>query len=616
MERRLTTILAADIAGFSRLVSVDEEGTLARRRAHRAGLVDPLLARHGGRIANTAGDSLLVEFPSSVEAVRFAIALQNGMAAREAGLPEDRRIVWRIGINAGDVVAEAEDLLGDGVNVAARLEALAPPGGILVSRPVRDSVRDRLDVALADLGPVEVRNIARPVRAFQVLRPGETPMRIAPARPWRLAVGGGVLALLAAGLAAAYAAGLFGGAGPVDRRPVLMVLPFDNLGGDAGQSYFSDGFTEDLTTDLSGVPGLMVVARNTAFAVRDRGIDIRTAGRELDVRYVVEGSARRTGDAVRINAQLIDVETGTHVWAERFDRPLSDIFIVQDELVDRIVGSVAAHLRRHEGEKALAASPETLEAYDLHLRARLLFRRNTPEAVGEARRLLREAVARDPDLAAAWATLARVENFFFTSRVSPEYARPETAARVLAAAEEAVARAPNDAYAHAVLGMALRLSRDYESAFAAARRARELAPNDADVLAEVASVLIGYGDYAGTVEVVETAWALDPYLSPVFIGAVLAQAQFALGDIAASRESARDCLRRSPRDVRCHESLARALGETGPPDAAARAVEALLALSPDYTVAEYRRRAEKNRRDRDAVDRWAAGLLKAGVPAE
>jgi adenylate cyclase len=628
VTRRLAAIVAADIAGYSRLIAADEEGTYVALRRHRTDLIDPKIKEYGGRIANTAGDSLLVEFPSVVDALRCSLDIQAGMRERNHEVPPTQRIEYRIGVNLGDVIEADGDLLGDGVNVAARLESLAEPGGICLSRAARDQVRDRLDISLEDLGEVEVKNIVRPIRVFRVREDQVHAQGLqgVPARRWRLPLLGIALCLLVAGTMAAFlgADGWRAGLrsiwaterepGATQMRPALVVLPFANFSGDPAQDYFSDAFTEDITTALARTPGLLVVARNTAFTYKGKATNAQELGRDLGVRYMLEGSARRLGDMMRVTAQLIETGGGTHVWAERFDRPFADIFKIQDQLVDRIVGSVASRLRRHEGARALKAPPETLAAYDLTARASLLFRKNTPEAVGEARELLRRAIEIDPNYAKAHTVLSRVENFFFTSRTSNEYAQPETAARVVSAAARAVALAPDDAYAHAVYGMALRLHQDYDRAMQAAKRAKELAPTDPDVLSEVSSVSIGAGDYPAVVETVRLAMTLDPYLSPVFIGGVLSQALFALGDFAGAKEAADACLERTPNDVRCVESLTRALGELGPKAEAQRAAQRLLSLSPSYTVSEYKRRASRNRRDKQAIELWAEGLRKAGIP--
>ncbi len=502
VARRLAAIVAADVAGYSRLITVDEEGTYRALRLHRTELIDPKIAEYGGRIANTAGDSLLIEFPSVVDALRCALDVQEGMRERNRTVAEAARIKFRIGINLGDVIESDGDLLGDGVNVAARLENLAEPGGICISRAARDQVRDRFDIGLEDLGEVEVKNITRPVRVFRVHADGSethTPSliaRLSAAATRRRSLLGAAAGLSLVVLLAAFWSTDFFRVGTTDgqphaqMRPALIVLPFANLSGDPTQDYFSDAFTEDITTALARTPGLLVVARNTAFTFKGKAVDARHLGKQLGVRYMLEGSARRTNNNMRVTAQLIETTGGTHVWAERFDRPFSELFKVQDQLVDRIVGSVASRLRRREGQRALEAPAEKLAAYDLTARASLLFRKNTLTAVEEARSLLRRAIEIDPNYAKAHTVLSRVENFFFTSRISAEYAKPETAARVVAAAARGAALAPDDAYAHAVHGMALRLRRDYDKALRAATKARELAPTDSDVLSEVSSVLL------------------------------------------------------------------------------------------------------------------------------
>ncbi|MFQ5968596.1 MAG: adenylate/guanylate cyclase domain-containing protein, partial [Acidimicrobiia bacterium] len=295
MERRLAAILAADVVGYSRLIHADEEGTLAALMGHREELIDPNIAEHGGRIVKTTGDGLLVEFPSVVEAVRCAVEVQQGMAGRNAGLPDDERVVFRVGVNLGDVIAEEDDLYGDGVNVAARLEGLAPPGGICISRAARDQVRDRLEYEFHDLGEVEVKNIPRPVRVFQVAL-GDMAVAWAPAAS---------------------------SAGPVEPadadKPSIVVLPFDNMSRDPEQEYFSDGITEDIITDISKISGLFVIARNSAFVYKDKTFNVPDVCRELGVKFALEGSIRKAGNRVRITAQLIDGSSGGHLWAERYD---------------------------------------------------------------------------------------------------------------------------------------------------------------------------------------------------------------------------------------------------------------------------------------------------------
>ena len=554
-ERRLAAILAADVVGYSRLMGEDEEGTLWALNSHLKELVEPLISEHNGRVVKTTGDGLLVEFSSVVDAVKCAVAFQKGMAERNNDVSQDRKIAFRIGINLGDIIVQDDDVFGDGVNVAARLEGLADPGGICISRAARDQIRDKLDYGLEDMGEVEVKNIARPVRAFRVSQERSGAAKTHRATPptsrnrivisllcFVLLVVSGVVAYLI--LASSEDSKKSANA---KLRPALIVLPFDNLSGDPKQNYFSDGFTEDITTGLARIRGLLVVARNTAFTFKGKAVNAHALGRDLGVRYILEGSARQQDGRLRINAQLIETATGTHVWAERYDRPLKDIFIVQDALVDRIVGSVAARLRRYEGQRAMAASEETLVAYDLTLRSRLLFRRNNIEAMKQARKLLHRAIKVDPQYAPAYSLLAQVENFFFTSRVSDEYAKLETARRVLDAAAQAVTISPEDAFARAVHGMSLRMKGDYDRAALEAKHASKLAPNDPEVLAPVGVILLSVGDYKESVETLQFAWSLDPHMSPVFTGAVLAQGLFALGNYKASKEVALDCLSVRPK---------------------------------------------------------------------
>ena len=342
VQRRLAAILAADVAGYSRLMGEDEEGTRTRFNAHLNELIEPAIASRRGRIVNTTGDALLVEFASVVDAVQCAVEIQNGMAERNADEPDDQRIVFRIGVNLGDVIIEGDDIHGDGVNVAARLEALADPGGVSVSGKVFEEVGGKLDFGFEDLGPQEVKNIAQPVPAYRVLPEGQQP--IAPSRKkapshWRIpAIAAAILVLIAAGGIAWWEpwapdvepASIDKMAFKLPDKPSIAVLPFTNMSGDKGQEFFSDGITEDIITDLSKVSGLFVVARNSTFTYKGKAVKVREVAEEFGVRYVLEGSVRRSADRVRINVQLIDAIAGSHVWAERYDREPKDIFAIQD----------------------------------------------------------------------------------------------------------------------------------------------------------------------------------------------------------------------------------------------------------------------------------------------
>src|SRR5271166_2043953 len=321
VERRLAAILAADVAGYSRLMGEDEAGTLARLRTHRRELIDPEIAEHKGRIVKTTGDGILIEFPSVVEAVACALAIQRGMGERNSATPEHQRIAFRIGINLGDVIVEDGDIHGDGVNVAARLETLAEAGGICVSAVVHDQVQGRLDCAFDDLGEPELKNIARKVRVYRV-RPAGEPLAT-----------GSPLAL--------------------PDKPSIAVLPFANISGDPEQEYFADGMVEEIITALSRIRWLFVIARNSSFTYKGRAVDVKQVARELGVRYVLEGSVRKGGNRLRITGQLIDTATGAHIWADRFDGALDNIFELQDQVASSVVGAIEPRLRRSEIERAV-----------------------------------------------------------------------------------------------------------------------------------------------------------------------------------------------------------------------------------------------------------------------
>ena len=368
VERRLAAILAADVAGYSRLMGADEEGTLAALKAIRRELGDPKIAEHRGRIVKTTGDGWLVEFPSVVDAVRCAVEVQREMAERNTEIPQTQRIEFRFGINLGDIIIDDHDIYGDGVNIAARLEALAEPGGICVSRVVRDQVRDKLDFGFEDLGEQQVKNIARPIRAYRI------PISGAPAAKTQL---------------------------PLPDKPSLAVLPFQNMSGDPEQEYFADGMVEEITAAISRLPWLFVIARNSSFAYKGKSPDLRQVGRELGVRYVLEGSVCKAGNRVRITGQLIDTTSGAHIWADRFEDTLDDIFELQDRVTSSVVGAIEPKLRHAEIERAARKPTKSLDAYDLYLRALAHLYKLTAEGVNEAIALLGRALEIDPSYAPA-----------------------------------------------------------------------------------------------------------------------------------------------------------------------------------------------------------------------
>jgi adenylate cyclase len=483
--RRLTAILAADVAGYSRLMGADEEGTHERLRAHLRDLIDPKVAEHRGRIVKNTGDGFLAEFPSVVDAVRCAAEIQRGMAEREPGVPEDRRIEFRVGINRGDVIAEGEDIFGDGVNVAARLEALAEPGGICVSWIVRDQVRDRVNYAFEDLGEQSVKNIARPVRVYALRPPAPADVSRSRAlvisRRRRAAVAvTGVIASVAVFVAAviwwgwpvrtapttsqAVAAATSMAQPLVAPRLSIVVLPFANLSNNPDEQYFADGITEDLTTDLSRLADMFVISRNTAFTYRNKAVDTKQIGRELGVRYVLEGSVRRSGDKVRVNSELTDAETDAHLWAEQFNRDIGDLFSLQTEVTSRI--AIALNTEMIDSE---AARPtDSPDALDYILRGRAaMYKSRSRETNAAAKR----ALALDPQSVEAQSLLVmqlvgRILDFGSSSQDADIKRAGELATK-------AVAAAPSNALAHAAKGEALRIQRrcaeaipEYEAALA------------------------------------------------------------------------------------------------------------------------------------------------------
>ena len=418
VERRLTAILAADVAGYSRLMGANEEETLARLKTHRREVVDPRIGEHRGRIVKTTGDGLLAEFASVVDAVRCAVEIQDEMAKRNADVPRDRRIEFRIGINVGDIILDESDIFGDGVNVAARLEALAQPGGVCVSRMVRDQVRDKLALSFEDLGEQQVKNIARPVRAYRVVTDAAVrlPVTAAPGRRRRvlrraLAAGIAALVLLAIGAAASWRlyrphpAPTAAGAPAAPRlpdKPSIAVLPFANLSGDPAQDYLADGLTDNLVDALAQNPGLFVIARNATLVYRGTSAPPRAVAKDLGVRYVLEGSVQKSGDHIRVTAQLIDTVNDNHLLSQKYDRNLTNLFALEDDLSLQIAGALDVQLRGGTIARSLAYGTRNLEAWESLVKATQTYFRFNPADASEAQKLAQRAVDLDPNYLAAW----------------------------------------------------------------------------------------------------------------------------------------------------------------------------------------------------------------------
>jgi TolB-like protein/class 3 adenylate cyclase len=522
--RRLAAILAVDVAGYSRLMGADEEGTHERLKAHRRELVDPKITEHSDRIVKTTGDGLLTEFPSVVDAVRCAAEVQRAMIDREAGTPKDRRIRLRIGINLGDVIVEDGDIFGDGVNVAARLEALAEPGGICISRMVRDQIRDKLAYDFEDLGEQSVKNIARPVRAYALraeavadLSATSLPIAIRRRHIARAAVAVAVTAALAiaggtwwfwppkkpsppAVAATATIAQLLQAP-----RLSIVVLPFANLSNDPDQQYFAAGITENLTTDLSRLANMFVISRNTAFTYQGKRVDTRQIGRELGVRYVLEGSVQRSGNQVRVNAQLIDAETDTHLWAERFDRDMGDLFALQNDITSQIAVALNFELIGAEAARP-TAYPDVL---DFILRGRAtLAKPATRDSYAEAVRLFENALALDPGSVEAQTWLADALS-------SPALAgmtdSPDDIARAEGLIEQALAASPRIAFAHHVKGHLLRLRGRCEAAIPEYETALTFNHNAVGTRLGLARCKLLTGSIGETIPLVKQAIRLSPH---------------------------------------------------------------------------------------------------------
>lgn len=580
MERRLVAIMAADVVGYSRLMGTNEAGTLADLKAHRKDLVDAKIAEHRGRIVKLTGDGLLAEFSSVVNAVACAVAVQRGMADRNASVPPPRRIEFRIGVNLGDVIVEGDDIFGDGVNVAVRLEGVAQPGGVAVSGTVRDHIGNRLDIAFDDWGEQTLKNIERPVRVFHasvasfVSRAAD-----APARETQ----------------------------PEQLKPSIAVLPFENLSADPEQGYFADGITEDIITDLSKVSGLFVIARNSSFAYKGRALDIRRVSRELGVSYVLEGSVRRAAGRIRINAQMIDAASGGHIWAERYDRELEDIFAVQDEVTRTIVGALRVKLTADEEARRGSRGKVNPEAYDLLVRASQNILQFRPEALKEARVMLTRAIELDASLAVAYARLSIIHSVEYANRWNDP--RADHLTEALRLASKAVEIDENEPKAHDALAIALLWSRRLDEAERAAERMIELDPNYASGYLELGNVRHFKGKHESAVELYRQANRLDPQfdLTLHFLGrALLALGRFDEAEAAFKRRVAL-----VPRSDMTRFYLASLYGHAGRYDEARQVWRDLLVITPDFSAEHFKQILPYC--DPASFDWFVDGVHKAGI---
>ncbi|WP_027992320.1 adenylate/guanylate cyclase domain-containing protein [Sinorhizobium meliloti] len=580
IRRRLAAILAADAVGYSRLMERDEKSTHTLLMARWKEVLEPLVGIHQGRVFKRTGDGVLVEFGSAVNAAECAAALQQAMAAANRDLPEDRAIVLRVGVNLGDIMVEDSDLFGDGVNVAARIEALADPGGVAISDGIHEYVHGRTDIDFVDSGYHEVKNIERPVHiwTWSPKDRAREPPNIAAEPPPQLPA-----------------------------KPSIAVLPFDNMSGDPEQGYFADGITEDIITDLSKVSGLFVIARNSSFAYKGKTPDIRKVSRELGVRYVLEGSVRRAANRIRINAQMIDGTTGGHLWAERYDRGLEDIFAVQDEVTRTIVNALRVKLTAGEEERRESRGKVDPEAYDLLVRSRQAILQFNALSSMEARRMLHRVLEIDPGMAAAHASLSIIALTDFINQWNG--ATPDNLTQALGLAQEAIDTDGSEPQGHYTLALALSWMRRLDEAEHAAERAIELDPNSANAYTALGTIRDFQGRHEEALALYTRAHRLDPQfdLSLHFQGrALLNLGRFDEAEVAFKRR-----LLLAPRSDMTRFYLACLYGRTGRHEEARGYWREVLGVNPSFSVDHLRRSLPYQ--DPHLMDRLVEGLREAGV---
>jgi TolB-like protein/class 3 adenylate cyclase/cytochrome c-type biogenesis protein CcmH/NrfG len=623
-ERRLEAILYADVVGYSRLTGLDEVGT------HKAlstclDAFTALIEIYGGKVVHFAGDAILAEFRTVTDAVSCATAVQVDIESRNTEVPKDRRIQFRIGINLGDVIIDRDDIYGEGVNVAARLESLAEEGGICISDAVRVALGSRAPVELESLGLQSVKNISEPVRAFHLrLKAGEKPPPPAPSGPLErktsrrhLAIAGLVLLAVAVGLIVGIRPWDVSNKAPDAKsiatlgKPSIAVLPFTNMSGNSADEYFADGMTDDLITDLSKISGLLVIARNSVFVFKDKAVNISDVGRQLGVRYVLEGSVRRAGGRIRINAQLIVVETGHHLWAERYDREYSDIFTVQDEVIDKIVKAMAVRLTDTEQQILTRVPTTSLEAYDNYLRAEQYSYAGI-HGIPMAMRLYEKAFEIDPEFSHAYASYARTAVDIWRFSYDQYLSNPIAKKLAYEAASQALRLEPDHPRAYSVLGLLQMVDGEHEQAVASGRRAVMLGPSSADAHLTLGVILTHAGLISEAIETVDTAQRLEPRLSP----RMLTTAGF-IWFMDRQYERALEALERArlemPENEVLSELLAMSYAKLGRRKDAAREIAKVLAVFPPFSINDRRDSYSYYKRSED-LEHVLGALQEAGVP--
>ena len=579
MERRLAAILAADVVGYSRLMGEDEAGTLARLKALRKELVQPKITGGRGRIVKLMGDGLLAEFPSVVEAVRCAVEIQQDMAGREAGLPDEHRIRLRIGVNLGDIIVEGSDIYGGGVNVAARLEGLAEPGGICISAKVHEEVRNKLPTAFEDLGEQKVKNIPEPVRVYR----------------W-------------AGASADTIPGMAGAEGALrlPDKPSIAVLPFVNMSGDAEQDYFADGLSEDIITELSRFQTFFVIARHSSFAYKGQSVNVGKVGQELGVAYVVEGSVRKASNRVRITAQLVEAASGNHIWAERYDHDQTDMFALQDEVTRSIVAAIPGRLESADLNRIKRKRPEDMAVYDYVLRGRMHHHRGTIDDNTEALRLLDKAIEMDSEFAEAYAWKACTLGQALARGFGDN--KEELFAQDVEACEKALSLDENNFECHWIMCEVRMMVARLEDAELHHNKALDLNSNDPRVVAQRSELLTWLGRPLEGADWARQAMRLDPY-NAAGRAHLLGRALYVARSYADAIEAFRQV--RAP-SFKHHAEIAACHAQLGSDEKARQHADEVLRLKPDFSIADHVQGLPfKEPRDRD---QYRDGLAKAGLP--
>ncbi len=584
VNRRLAAVLAADMVGYSRLMGTDEEGTLARQKNCRAELIDPRIAQHGGRIVKTMGDGLLVEFPSVVDAMTCAVSVQNAMRKRETDVPEDQRIRYRIGINLGDIIIEDNDIFGDGVNIASRLEGLAPPGGICLTDAVYNSVRGKLDIVFQDLGEQPIKNVDGRIRVWCWTEGADRVADIKASNSTESHI--------------------------LPDKPSIAVLPFTNMSGDPEQEYFADGMAEDIITELSRMPWFFVIARNSSFTYKGHAVDVKQVGRELGVAYVLEGSVRKAGNRLRINAQLIDTQTGNHIWAERYDREIADIFEIQDEITRAIIGAAAPEFVSAELKKSRAKDPAQLSAWECVMRGRAHVWKLGREDSAIARQLFEQAISLSPASGMGASDLALVH--FLDAFYGWSESREKSLKEMVACAEKAVALDGNDPLALTILAWAYLFAREWDRARETVDQAIALSPNFAPAIGIRGTILACADEPDLAITAIEEAIRLSPrdgFMPYWLMG--LFWAYHVLQDYERAVAVALRAIRIAPNNPTFRRQLAVAYALLGRREDSRDALDQYLELEPDAKLDDVRKIPSQNSQH---LERFVEALRGIGLP--